>query len=44
MVIGHALRGLLTLVRLVPSTTDICIPSIIFGVIFGFPPKAARES
>jgi hypothetical protein len=39
MVTGYVLGGLLTLVGLLVSTTDICIPSLIYRSIFGFPPK-----
>jgi hypothetical protein len=39
MVTGYVLGGLLTLVGLLVSTTDICIPSLIYRSIFGFPLK-----
>jgi hypothetical protein len=35
---GYALGGMLTLVALLVSTTDICIPSILYRSIFGWPP------
>ena len=38
LVTGYALGGLLTLVVLLVSTTDICIPSMIYRSIFGWPP------
>jgi hypothetical protein len=41
---GYTLGGMLTLVGLLVTTTDICIPSLIFRVVFGFPPKSAYES
>jgi hypothetical protein len=43
MVTGYVLGGMLAIVGLLVSTTDICIPSIIFGAMFGFPPKSAKE-
>jgi hypothetical protein len=38
MILGYALGGVLTFVVLLVSTTDICIPSLIYRVIFGWPP------
>jgi hypothetical protein len=38
---GYALGGILTSVALLVGTTDICIPSIVYRSIFGWPP--ARE-
>ena len=38
-VTGYILGGMLTLVGLLVSTTDICIPSLVFRAIFGFPPR-----
>jgi hypothetical protein len=38
---GYVLGALLTLVGLLVSTTDICIPSLLFRTCFGFPPKSA---
>jgi hypothetical protein len=35
---GYALGGMLTLVALLVSATDICIPSLIYRSIFGWPP------
>lgn len=35
--VGYVLGGMLTLVGLLVSTTDICIPSLIYRVLFGFP-------
>lgn len=40
MMTGYVLGGMLTLVGLLVSTTDICIPSLIYRGIFGFPPKS----
>jgi len=37
VVVGYALGGVLTLVALLVSTTDICIPSLIYRSIFGWP-------
>jgi hypothetical protein len=37
VVVGYALGGALTLVVLLVSTTDICIPSMIYRSIFGWP-------
>jgi hypothetical protein len=36
-VVGYALGGVLTSVVLLVSTTDICIPSLIYASIFGWP-------
>jgi hypothetical protein len=44
-VVGYALGGGLTFVVLLVSTTDICIPSLIYRSIFGWPPApGARQS
>ena len=43
MMTGYVLGGMLTLVGLLVSTTDICIPSFVFRSIFGFPPKAKDD-
>ena len=37
LVVGYALGGVLTFVVLLVSTTDICIPSLIYRSIFGWP-------
>jgi hypothetical protein len=37
MVPGYVLGGLLTGVAALVSTTDICIPSLVYRTIFGFP-------
>ena len=37
VVAGYALGGILTFVVLLVSTTDICIPSMIYRSIFGWP-------
>lgn len=46
VVAGYALGGILTFVVLLVSTTDICIPSMIYRSIFGWPParNAQREA
>lgn len=36
---GYALGGLLTAVALLVSTTDVCIPSLVYRTAFGFPPR-----
>jgi len=41
-VAGYALGGMLTFVVLLVSTTDICIPSLTYRLIFGWPP--ARDA
>jgi hypothetical protein len=40
---GYMLGGALTLVGLLVSTTDICIPSLIYRTIFGFPPRSGSD-
>ncbi len=35
--LGYALGGILTGLALLVSTTDICIPSMIYGALFGIP-------
>jgi hypothetical protein len=42
MFVGYTLGGVLTLVVLLASTTDVCIPSMIYRSIFGWPP--ARDT
>jgi hypothetical protein len=37
LVVGYALGGALTFVVLLVSTTDICVPSLIYRWIFGWP-------
>jgi Domain of unknown function (DUF4395) len=37
LVVGYVLGGVLTSVVLLMSTTDICIPSLIYRSIFGWP-------
>lgn len=37
---GYLLGGALTAVGLLVSTTDVCIPSLIYRTIFGFPPRS----
>ncbi len=38
--LGYLLGGALTAVGLLVSTTDICIPSLIYRTIFGFHPRS----
>lgn len=40
-IVGYALGGTLTCVAVLVSTTDICIPSMIYRLLFGWP--RARE-
>jgi hypothetical protein len=40
---GYALGWMLTLVGLLVSIIDICIPSLIYRSIFGFPPKSRDD-
>jgi len=42
MVLGYVLGGMLTVVALLVSTTDVCLPSMIYRSIFGWPP--ARDA
>ena len=45
VVAGYALGGMLTFVVLLVSTTDICIPSLIYRAVFGWPrAPGARQS
>lgn len=44
LITGYVLGGMLSLVGLLVSTTDICIPSLIFRTIFGFPPKSRNDT
>lgn len=37
--LGFVLGGSLTAVAVLVSTTDICIPSLIYRTVFGFPPR-----
>jgi hypothetical protein len=43
VVAGYALGGMLTFVGLLVSTTDICVPSIIYRSMFGWPPARDAE-
>lgn len=36
---GYALGGLLVATGTLVSTTDICIPSLVYRTVFGFPPR-----
>lgn len=40
---GYALGALLTGVAILVSTTDICIPSLVYRSIFGFPRRRATD-
>lgn len=40
---GYALGALLTGVAVLVSTTDICIPSLVYRSIFGFPRRRATD-
>jgi len=42
-VAGYVLGGLLTGVAVLVSTTDICIPSLVYRSIFGFPRRRATD-
>ncbi len=37
--VGYVLGGLLTAMATLVSSTDICIPSLVYRSLFGFPPK-----
>lgn len=37
--LGYVLGGMLTMIAVLVSTTDICIPSLAFRAVFGFPPR-----
>jgi hypothetical protein len=41
-VTGYVLGGLLAGVAVLVSTTDICIPSLVYRAIFGFPRRRAE--
>jgi len=38
-IVGYVLGGLLTGVAALVSTTDVCIPSLVYRSMFGFPPR-----
>jgi hypothetical protein len=40
---GYLLGGTLTAVGLLVSTIDICIPSLIYRTLFGFPPRSGSD-
>ena len=42
--LGYILGGQLALVALLVSTTDICIPSMMYGAIFGKPQPAVNKT
>jgi hypothetical protein len=39
--LGYSLGGLLTGIAVLVATTDICLPSLMFRTVFGFPPTRA---
>jgi hypothetical protein len=39
--LGYLLGGILTAIAVLVSTTDVCIPSMTFRLVFGFPPRRA---
>ncbi len=41
---GYVLGGVLTAVAALVSTTDICVPSLVFRSVFGFPPRRGTSS
>ena len=43
-ILGYVLGGQLALVALLVSTTDICIPSMIYGAIFGRPQPVVNKT
>ena len=43
-VVGYVLGGALTFVVLLVSTTDICIPSLIYRSIFGWPRASEAQT
>jgi hypothetical protein len=40
--VGYALGGMLACVGLLVTTTDICVPSMIYRAVFGFPDEYTR--
>jgi hypothetical protein len=44
LITGYVLGGMLSVVGLLVSTVDICIPSLIFRSIFGFPPDSRKHT
>jgi hypothetical protein len=42
-VLGYVLGGSFTLAALVPVTTDFCIPSFFWGLMFGKPFACGRN-
>ena len=43
LTLGYILGGTLTAIATLVSTTDICIPSLIYRSIFGFPQKSCEQ-
>ena len=39
--VGYVLGGLLTAVAVLVGTTDVCIPSLVYRSVFGFPRRRA---
>lgn len=44
MITGYVLGGLLVFVGSLVGTIDFCIPSLVYRMIFGFPPKAGNKT
>lgn len=44
MVTGYVLGATLVAIGTLVSTTDICIPSLIYRSVFGFPPRVTGQS
>jgi len=44
LITGYILGGALTLIATLVSTTDICIPSMIYGAIFGRPQPVVNKT
>ncbi len=43
LIVGYILGSVLTLVALIVSTTDFCIPSLIYRTMFGFPARSGND-
>lgn len=43
IVTGYILGGMLAFVGLLVSTTDICLPSLVYRTMFGFPPRSGHD-
>ena len=44
MIVGYAIGAMLTGSATLVSTTDICIPSLIYRLMFGFPARTSLSS